>query len=187
MKRFLLACALVCAASGSAVAAEKVTDVLCPNAVPPIVALNGSDQSDPDKFYAGASTVIEAYKTCASVALSQGQTEPQGHYAQVKEAQYEILAGRALVAQGKIDDAKSLLSHARKLADNVVTWRSGGLGYAASNNVNVGNSTSRSSLSNLKSKFADAAGDIRDAADADLKALDKNSAAPAPNPQPSGN
>lgn len=186
MKRLLLACAVAFGASSlPGIAAEKVSDAICPTAVPPMVALNAGDQTDPAKFFAAATTVIDAYKTCASTALSQGQTEPQGHYDQVKEAQFEILAARALVAQGRLADAKSLLSHARKLVDDVVNWRTGGLNYSASNNANVGNSTNRNSLSSLKSRFADAASDVRDAADADLKSLDKLMGSAGTNPSPS--
>jgi hypothetical protein len=134
------------------------SDRLCPEATQYVVALGKLTQTDtPQQVYESAHATTNAYETCATRYLGNGQIEPQVHYAYTRQASFSIIEARALVALNRAADAKRVLQNSRRLAADVFDWRS-------------------DSNAKRPSNYHDAAKDIVDAADAMLAKL----ASPAP-------
>jgi hypothetical protein len=165
----LAACAvLFVPASPAGAQATAFSDKLCPEATQYVVALGKLTSSDtPQQVYDAAHATTNAYETCATRYLGNGQIEPQVHYAYTRQASFSIIEARALVALNRPADAKRVLQNSRRLASDVFDWRSG---------------------SKRPSNYQEAAKDIIEAADASLAKLSAPapaaSAAPAPSPTP---
>ena len=179
------ACAL--AVPHAATAADVApTDMVCPRAVPKIVALNDAATSkDVAKIAAAARGVADAYQVCTSDAqVAKGvAVEPTVNYDKTRTAQYLVVVGRALAASGKPAEAVTALKNARHLADEVATWQpesqtwhasqtSGGPGAASDDPgpSGGGNSAARNTDRN-GSRYKEAAVQIRAAADGELATL----------------
>jgi hypothetical protein len=160
-------------------AAAGFSDTVCPEATQYVVVLGTLKTSDPpQKIYDAAHAATSAYDLCAKRHLGDGNTEPGVHYAYTREASFDVLEARALVALDRPADAKQLLESCRKLAQDVVDWR-------RSLDQNGGNSPGESNAKdNRPSVYHDAAKDVLDAANAMLAKLNAApgaaTAAPAP-------
>jgi len=127
---------LVCTALQPALAEQpKVfADAICPSAIPAVKAIGAiADPTDAVKVADAAGNVMRAYKDCAAEALASGAVEPKAHYAQTRAASYEVVYGRALLAQGKYDEAHAAFEDASKLSGLVADWVAPAYGYTNSN------------------------------------------------------
>jgi hypothetical protein len=165
-------------------------DLMCPRAVPKLVAFNDAAAAkDVAKISAAARATAEAYELCASDAqVAKGvAVEPTVNYDKTRAAQFLVVEGRALAAGGNTVDAVAALKNARHLAEEVFVWQpesqswhasatTGGVGpiggepAAAPPNAAGGNEARRNT-DRGGSRYKEAAGQIRDAADAELKKL----------------
>jgi len=110
---------------GRASAADSgFSDVICPEAVQYMVALGKLRRDDPPQhIYDAAQAATNAYERCSNEKLAYGYREAQ-HYADTRAAGLAVVAARALIAMGRLDDAKTELEHWRALAQQVVDWQS---------------------------------------------------------------
>jgi hypothetical protein len=192
MRYAALAAVLGCLAcsTGRADAQTGFSDSLCPEATQYVVAAGKLRRDDPpDRVYAAAQAVTDAYERCSTRFLSNGFREPQ-HYADTRAAQFAVLASRALVALGRPDDARRELNHWRPLAQQVVDWRYETEAYQ-SGDVN-GSATTLGGANNRGSRYQDSAKEIVAAIDAELAQINapvpkrqgQSSPAPAASPNP---
>jgi hypothetical protein len=169
--RGALALVIILAAGASGRADAAFSDQLCPEATQYVVALGTVKPTDAQAVYAAVHAVAAAYDTCSKRALADGNVEPGVHYAYTREASYEIVEARALVAMNRPGDAKALTQNAKRLAQDVIDWRRS---YEQSGS---GNSITSSGSDTRPSTYRDSAKDIVAAAN-DL--LAKIAAMPAP-------
>lgn len=160
-------------------AGPAFSDQECPEATPKVVAVQAlTTAADPVAIYAVAKAAADVYDVCAQRKLSDQDVEPGAHYAFTREAQFGVLAARALIAQKKIDDARRELQHDRALAADVAAWRAST--HGTDPNVRVQSDTPYS-------RFHVTAQAVVDAASAELKQLDTPaSPPPAASPHPNG-
>jgi hypothetical protein len=120
----LIAAAFLCCSSSSVFAQpQNVSDALCPDVVPYVVALDKLHPNDvPQLTYDAAHAVQTAYDTCAKRYLAAQNLEPGVHYALTREAFYGVVAGRALVQLGRPADGRRELEHDRAMAQEIVDW-----------------------------------------------------------------
>jgi len=146
------------------------SDKLCPEATQYVIALGTLAPNDPpQKIYDAAHATTSAYDNCAKRNLSDGNVEPNAHYAWTREAQFSILEARALVGLNRPSDAKAVALNAKRIAQDVYDWRQS----TAQNGSNIASSGSDT----RPSMYRSSAKDIVAAAD-DL--LAKLAAPPAP-------
>lgn len=123
---FAVAAAVVAASAGraGADAPAPFADRVCPEAAQYVSALRGLTANDPPQKIADAShAVAAAYETCAKRKLADQDVEPGVHYAYTREASFEVLEARALLALNRPADAKTVLENSRRLASEVADWR----------------------------------------------------------------
>jgi len=179
--RGALALVIILAGAASARADAAFSDQLCPEATQYVVALGTVKPTDAQAVYAAVHAAANAYDNCSKRQLSDGNIEPGVHYAYTREASYEIVEGRALVALNRPADAKTVTQNARRLAQDVIDWRRS---YEQSSS---GNSITSSGSDTRPSTYRDSAKDIVAAANdlltklADVPAP-AASATPAPSP-----
>jgi hypothetical protein len=129
-----LACAvlvtvLVALLFDKALAAPPFADSICPQATQYVMAAGRLRNDDPPPLvYDAAHAASEAYALCSKEKLSNGLREPQ-HYADTRAAAFAVLAARALIAMGRLDDARRELERWRAFAQQVVDWRSETFAY----------------------------------------------------------
>ena len=139
-------------------------DQQCPEAsqyVSAIALLRPDDP--PQKVYEATRAATNAYETCSTRQLADGNVEPAVHYAYVRRASFGVVEARALLALNRRSEAKTVLETSKRLAAEVVDWRQ---------NMSFGGS----SKDNRASLYHDSAKDVLDAANAMLAKLE----APAP-------
>lgn len=186
------------AAAAPALAGTASADTICPRAVPKLVAFNDAAASkDIAKIAAAARGAADAYSLCASDAsVAKGvAVEPAVNYDKTRAAQYLVVLGRALAANGNATEATTALKNARQYADEVFGWQpdaqkwhasqtTGGTGHgdlppdAAGGNMAVRNSDRDGSRSK------ETARQIRAAADEALEALIPRRQSTIPSPAP---
>jgi hypothetical protein len=123
---FAVAAAVVaaCAARAGAAAPAPFADTICPEAAQYVTTLRTLTPADPPLKISDASHAVSAaYETCAKRKLSDQDVEPGVHYAYTREAAFEVLEARALLAQNRPADAKAVLENSRRLASDVFEWR----------------------------------------------------------------
>lgn len=170
----ILALLLAGAPLGAAAADQQYSDTVCPAATAPMVDVSTLRASDsPQRIYDLVHALAYAYDLCANLKLSNGDIEPGAHYAFTREAQFGVLAGRALVQLGRTEDARREFTHDAKLAQDVADW------VHSSNGGNIGETAGSGSR---YSRFHDAAVQVTAAAHAELAKLAP--AVPAPTASP---
>ena len=148
---------------GSATEPQLYADALCPESVQRVQAMTKMKASDPPAaVYEAVRAAMDAYQTCLERQLGDANIEPGVHYAQLREAQFGVLAARALVGLGRVEDARSELERDRKLAQNVAEWQ-----YSNSGS-NIGTSQGTYGQNSV---YHDTAKEIVAAADAALARL----------------
>src|SRR5471032_1217804 len=179
----IIVAGLLCVCTQPAFAqAKAVSDPICPSAVPAIKAIAAiSDPTNAVKVGEAADNAVRAYKDCAAGALAAGAIEPNAHYDETRASSYEVIYGRALLGQGKYDEAHAAFEDAAKLSGLVADWVAPAYGYTNSNKnadaaatINGGSSNAQGTEHNSgqnKSQFRDAATEIRKAAQAELAKL----------------
>ena len=157
-----------------AAAGTTYSDLLCPEATPKVVAVQGlTTAADPAKILLVARDAADAYDVCAQRKLGGQDVEPGAHYAFTREAQFGVLAARALIAEKRLDEARRELVRDRSLAADVASWQAST--HGTDPNVKV---TSDSRFS----RYHDTAQAVVDAANAELSQL---GAPPSPSTAPS--
>lgn len=168
----LLAGAPLCVSAAD----QRYSDAVCPAGTAAMADLAKLQTGDPpQKIYDAAHAASYAYDLCGKLKLSNGDIEPGAHYAFTREAQFGILAGRALVQLGRTEDARREFAQDAKLAQDVADW------VHSNNGSNIGESAG--SVSRY-SRFHDAAVQVVAAARAELAKLTPATAAPAPTATP---
>lgn len=169
-------------------------DTICPRAVPKIVAFTDAvATNDAMKIAAAARSAADTYQLCAADAQSSINVaiEPTVNYDKTREAQYLVVAGKALLAAGNEPDGVSTLKNARKLADDVAGWQPSSIAFNSTNHAGhaTGDSAGPADASTTQrnadrngSRYKAAAIEIRDAADAAL--VRPQAAQPAASPKP---
>jgi hypothetical protein len=148
---------------GAAAQPALYADVLCPESVQRVQAMSKMKAADPPAaVYEAVRAAMDAYQVCLERQLGDGNIEPGVHYAQLREAQFGVLAGRALAALGRVEDARTELERDRKLAANVAEWQYSNSG----SNIGVNKGTY-----GQYSVYRDTAKDVVAAADAELARL----------------
>ncbi len=178
---------LACSAITPAKAADAPADLVCPRAVPKLVAFQDASKTrDLAKILPAVRGVADAYLTCLSEAKTRTYEEPYMNYDRARAAQFLVVEGRALAATGDTHSAVAALNDAHDLAEQVVTWKPMSQTYVQSSNVHVGNSAGRSTDLD-GSRYRDAAKAILAAADDELVKLDatpRRQAKSSPSPSP---
>ncbi len=109
------------AGPGSA-AVPGFKDTICPEGTQYVLEVGKLRVDDPpDRIYAAAHAASKAYATCSGQKLSYGFREAQ-HYADVRSAQFGVVAARALIAMRRYDEARAELQRDRAAAQNVADW-----------------------------------------------------------------
>jgi hypothetical protein len=126
----LLTGGLVVAAGALALTASVVpasaafSDQLCPEATQYVVAITSLPRNETaQKVYDAAHATTTAYDACAKRHLADANVEPGVHYAYTRQASFEVVEARALLALNRPADAKALLENAKRLAQDVFEWR----------------------------------------------------------------
>jgi hypothetical protein len=115
----LLLCGTACPASASV---PGFKDTICPEGTQYVMEVGKLRTDDPpQRIYAAAHAAAQAYATCSGQKLSYGFREAQ-HYADVRSAQFGVVAARALIAMGRYDEARAELLRDRAAAQNVADW-----------------------------------------------------------------
>ena len=97
-------------------------DTICPEGTQYVLEVGKLRVDDPpERIYAAAHAASKAYATCSGQKLSYGFREAQ-HYADVRSAQFGVVAARALIALGRYDEARTELQRDRSAAQNVADW-----------------------------------------------------------------
>lgn len=123
---------------GPARADEKFSDTTCPAAVPSVVGFTtvaNTPPLDPAALLSAAIAAGDAYQVCALQLRTDQRSEPQGHYAQFRAAQYFVVAGRVEIQLGKFDLARKYLGVARQEATDVAGWQPFGTSSATRHSV----------------------------------------------------
>jgi hypothetical protein len=144
--------------------ATPYSDKLCPEASQYVTTLGALSTNDAQKVYDAAHATTTAYETCGKRHLADGNIEPHVHYAYTRQASYEVVEARALLALHRTSDAKAILENSKRLASDVYDW---------------------STIDKTRSIYRPAAKEILDAAVgmlATLNAAPAASGAPAPKP-----
>lgn len=166
--------ALAVPAAGAGAAPPAFSDQLCPEATQTVQAVQAlTVAADPQKIYDTALAASNAYDGCAKRWLGDQNIEPGAHYARTREAQFGVLAGRALVALKRPDDARREFTRDRALASDVASWE------VAVHGVDAGVQTNSDSK---YSRWRPTALLVVEAADDELKKLDASPAAASPKP-----
>ena len=109
---------------GRAGADPGFKDAICPEATQYVTAAGKLHRDDPPaSVYAAAQAAADAYERCSKDKLSNGYREAQ-HYADTRGSSFAVLAVRALIALGRLDEARGELQHWRPLAQQVADWKS---------------------------------------------------------------
>jgi hypothetical protein len=138
------------------------SDTICPEGTQYVLAVGKLRVDDPpQRIYDAAHAASEAYARCSSQKLAYGFREAQ-HYADVRSAQFGVVAARALVALGRLDEARSLLQHDRALAQNVADWITDPTAF---NSADVNGSAVATGSDKRPSMYRESAKDIVTAAD----------------------
>jgi hypothetical protein len=186
--------ALVFAAAGlrpSAAAEHAFSDVICPEGTQYVLAVGKARTDDPpQRVYDVAHAASEAYARCSGQKLAYGYREAQ-HYADVRSAQFGIVAARALIALGRRDAARAELLRCRSLAQNVADWMTE---TEAFQSADVNGHAVTVNGDHRPSMYRASAKEIVLAADAELAELDRHGAPvprrqgtnPTPSPGPGG-
>ena len=110
----------------SAYAAERFSDVVCPQATQKVNEYNdmGTQQKiNLVELRDHTHAVIERYDDCARQKLSDGYIEPKMHYAQTRAASFLVVAARIEATIHDYDSAQTDLNRAKSLASEVADWR----------------------------------------------------------------
>lgn len=161
--------------------AAETKDPFCPAASDQIVRLGNVKGSDAKAVVDATGGVVAAYRSCKLELESSGgrfSIEPKGHYATVRAAQFGVVLGRALAAQGRKADALAAFREARKDAASVAEWRYDPTAYI---NGTVGGDIRPKG----PSVYRDQAEAVVTAADAEIAKLDGTAPAATPSPAPS--
>ncbi len=122
--RVVLGALVLCAvlAGPASAAAPGFKDTICPEGTQYVLDVGKLRIDDaPERIYAAAHAASKAYATCSGQKLSYGFREAQ-HYADVRSAQFGVVAARALIAMGRYDEARAELQRDRAAAQNVADW-----------------------------------------------------------------
>jgi len=115
-----VACGTLAGPAPAAVPGFK--DTICPEGTQYVLEVGKLRTDDaPQRIYAAAHAASQAYATCSTQKLSYGFREAQ-HYADVRSAQFGVVAARALIAMGRYEEARAELQRDRKVAQNVADW-----------------------------------------------------------------
>ncbi|MDB5043355.1 MAG: hypothetical protein JWN27_4081 [Candidatus Eremiobacteraeota bacterium] len=166
------------ASSPAAFAAQPppFSDQLCPEATSKVIAVQSlTTGADPQQIYTVARAAADAYDVCAKLRLGAQDIEPGTHYATTREAQFGVLAARALIAMKRYDDARRELLRDRTMAADVVGWS------ASTHGVDPGVTIQ---TNNRSSRYQAVAQLVVDAATAELKNLPATAPSPAPSSTP---
>jgi hypothetical protein len=176
-------------ASPARAAKQQMSDSLCPGAISAVHGVASVPQPyDPVRAAYATESAVEAFRICYYRAVEDGNTEPLGHYAQTRIAQFEVLLGRAYMAQQRWDDAHAAFAEASRISESVAVWRAPTYGYVNPRG-GVGRVVKNYGANN-HSQFQDSAKEIAQAADVELEKLvpagtmRRQAAAPAPSPSP---
>lgn len=162
-------------------ASAAFSDQLCPEATQYVVAITSLPRNETaQKVYDAAHATTTAYDVCAKRHLADANIEPGVHYAYTRQASYDVVEARALLALNRPADAKAVLENAKRLAQDVFDWR---------RSINQNGAVIASSGSdNRPSVYHNAAKEIVDSANEMLAKLaapaPSASGAPAANPAP---
>jgi hypothetical protein len=177
--RGALALVIILAAAASARADAAFSDQLCPEATQYVVALGTVKPTDAQAVYAAVHAASNAYDTCSKRQLADANVEPGVHYAYTREASYEVVEARALLALNRATDAKAVAQNAKRLAQEVIDWRRS-YQQSGSSIVSSGSDTRPSAYRDSAKDIVAAANDLL-AKLADVPAP-AASATPAPSP-----
>jgi len=161
--------ALAAAACGPALAVQPAfSDTICPEGTQYVLAVGKARVDDPpQRIYDVAHAASEAYARCSSQKLAYGFREAQ-HYADVRSAQFAVVAARALIALGRLDEARSMLTFHRARAQQVVEWVTEPTAF---NSAHAGGSAVATAGDNRASMYRTSAREIVQAADEQLAAI----------------
>jgi hypothetical protein len=195
--RIVAATGTMCALAASAAVAAPAppSETICPRAVPKIVGFTEAvATNDAAKIAAAARAAADTYQLCAADAQSSVNVaiEPTVNYDKTREAQYLVVAGKALLAAGNDSDGVSTLKTARKLADDVAGWQPSSIAFNSTNHAGHSSSgdaagvadasTTQRNADRNGSRYKAAAIEIRDAADAALARPQATQPAASPKP-----
>jgi hypothetical protein len=184
--------ALGVATTGAALAVQPgFSDTICPEGTQYVLAVGKVRTDDPpQRVYDVAHAASEAYARCSSQKLAYGFREAQ-HYADVRSAQFAVVAARALVAMGRLDEARSMLTYHRARALQVAEWLTE---PTAQNSAHASGGAVATAGDNRASMYRQSAKEIVQAADEQLAEIARLSSdvsrrqgvrpAPSPSPQP---
>lgn len=186
---FVFALLAVACSFGRASAADSgFSDAICPEAVQYMVALGKLRRDDPPaRIYDAAQAATNSYERCSKDKLAYGFHEAQ-HYADTRAAGVAVLAARALMAMGRLDEAKGELEHWRALAQQVVDWQSETTAFQS---ADPSGSATTTGSDHRPSMYREAAKEIVTAIDTELVVITERSRgvvrpqAVQPSPQPS--
>jgi len=167
------------------------SDTICPEGTQYVLAVGKVRTDDPpQRIYDVAHAASEAYARCSSQKLAYGFREAQ-HYADVRSAQFAVVAARALVAMGRLDEARSMLTFHRARAQQVVEWVTEPTAFNSAHASGTGVATAGD---NRASMYRESAKEIVQAADEQLAEIGRLGTdvsrrqgvrpAPSPSPQP---
>ena len=119
---------LACAIAGAvpAQAAERFSDVICPQATPKVVEfteMGAQAKINLVDLRNLTHAVVDRYDDCAKQKLSDGYVEPKMHYAQTRAASFLVIAARIEAKIQDYDGAQVDLNRAKDLASEVAEWR----------------------------------------------------------------
>ena len=119
---------LACAIAGAvpAHAAERFSDVICPQATPKVVEfteMGAQAKINLVDLRNLTHAVVDRYDDCAKQKLSDGYVEPKMHYAQTRAASFLVIAARIEAKIQDYDGAQADLNRAKDLASEVSEWR----------------------------------------------------------------
>ena len=119
---------LTCALAGAvpAQAAERFSDVICPQATPKVVEfteMGAQAKINLVDLRNLTHAVVDRYDDCAKQKLSDGYVEPKMHYAQTRAASFLVIAARIEAKIQDYDGAQADLNRAKDLASEVSEWR----------------------------------------------------------------
>ena len=173
----------------SAAVQPGFSDTICPEGTQYVLAVGKVRVDDPpQRIYDVAHAASEAYARCSSQKLAYGFREAQ-HYADVRSAQFGVIAARALVALGRLDEARALLLHDRALAQNVADWITDPTAF---NSAHVNGSAVATGSDKRPSMYQESAKEIVTAADEALAEISRlgtdtsrrQGVRPSPSPAP---
>jgi len=107
-------------------AADRFSDVICPQATPKVVEfteMGAQPKINLVDLRNLTHAVVDRYDDCAKQKLSDGYIEPKMHYAQTRAASFLVIAARIEAKIQDYDGAQADISRARDLASEVSEWR----------------------------------------------------------------